>query len=154
MHYPTDVIVGWLMGILVVFLVPFLKKKIKNRWVFYALLVLVTVPGWFYCRSADYFSGFGLLVGFILATEFEDRFVKFENTRNVLRWILRIALGIGLYFGFNSLFKVMFNGDFINSGTLLALAVRSIRYCVTTFVIIGVYPLMFRLGDKIFKKKS
>ena len=66
-HYPTDVIAGWLIGLLILFLVPFLKKKIKNRWVFYALLVLATVPGWFFCKSADYFTGFGFLTGFILA---------------------------------------------------------------------------------------
>lgn len=153
-HYPTDVIAGWLIGAAVIFLVPFLKKKIKNRWVFYAILVLATVPGWFFCKSTDYYTGFGFLTGFILATEFEDRFVKFETTRNVLRWILRLLIGIGLYFAFNTLLKLPFSGDFLDSGTTLAYAVRSIRYFVITFIIIGVYPLIFRLGDKIFKKKS
>ena len=28
------------------------------------------------------------------------------------------------------------------------------RYFVITFVIIGAYPLLFRLGDKVFKKKN
>lgn len=153
-HYPTDVICGWLLGVIVIFLVPFLQKKIKNRWIFYALLVLVALPGWFYCRSADYFTGFGLLIGFILATEFESRIVKFENTRNVLRWILRLALGIGLYFGVNKLLKLPFNSDFLESATMLSFAVRAMRYCVIAFVTMGLYPLLFRLGDKIFKKKN
>ena len=153
-HYPTDVIAGWLLGVIVIFLIPFLKKKIKNRWVFYALLILTTVPGWFFCRSTDFYTGFGFLLGFIIATEFEERFVKFETTRNVLRWILRLALGIGLYFAVNTLLKLPFGKDFLDSGTTLAYAVRSIRYCVITFIIIGVYPLVFRLGDRIFKKKS
>lgn len=153
-HYPTDVIAGWLIGALILFLVPFMQKKIKNRWVFYAILVLVTVPGWFYCKSTDYFTGFGFLTGFILATEFEERFVKFETTRNVLRWILRLLIGIGLYFAFNTLLKLPFSSDFLDSGTTLALGVRAIRYFIITFIIIGVYPLVFKLGDKIFKKKS
>ena len=153
-HYPTDVICGWLIGALILFLIPFLKKKIKNRWVFYAVLVLATVPGWFYCKSTDYFTGFGFLIGFILATEFEARFVKFETTRNVLRWVLRLGIGIGLYFVVNTLLKLPFGSDFLNSGTTLALAVRAIRYFIITFVILGVYPLLFRLGDKIFKKKN
>ena len=153
-HYPTDVIAGWLIGALIIFLVPLLKKKIKNRWIFYAILVLVTVPGWFYCKSTDYYTGFGFLTGFILATEFEERFVKFETTRNVLRWILRLGIGIGLYFGINTLLKLPFSGDFLDSGTTLAYAVRAIRYFVITLVIMGVYPLLFRVGDKIFKKKS
>lgn len=153
-HYPTDVICGWLIGLLVIFLVPLLRKKIKNRWIFYAVLVLVTVPGWFYCKSADYFTGFGFLTGFILATEFEERFVKFETTRNVLRWILRLLIGVGLYFGLNTLLKMPFSSDFLDSGTTLALSVRSIRYFIIIFVIMGVYPLLFRLGDKLFKKKN
>ena len=153
-HYPTDVIAGWLIGALIIFLVPFLKKKIKNRWVFYAILVLATVPGWFFCKSADYFTGFGFLTGFIVATEFEKRFVKFETTRNVLRWILRLLIGVGLYFGVNTLLKLPFGSDFLDSGTTLALAVRAIRYFIITIVIIGVYPIMFLLSDKIFKKKS
>ena len=153
-HYPTDVIAGWLLGVIVIFLIPFLKKKIKNRWVFYALLILTTVPGWFFCRSTDFYTGFGFLLGFILATEFEERFVRFETTRNVLRWILRLALGIGLYFVVNTLLKLPFSKDFLDSGTTLAYAVRSMRYCVITFIIIGVYPMVFRLGDRIFKKKN
>ena len=115
--------------------------------------MLVALPGWFYCRSADYFTGFGLLIGFILATEFEARVVKFENTRNVLRWILRLALGIGLYFGVNKLLKLPFNKDFLESATMLSFAVRAMRYCVIAFVTMGLYPLLFRLGDRIFKKK-
>lgn len=153
-HYPTDVIAGWLLGVIVIFLIPFLKKKIKNRWVFYALLILTTVPGWFFCRSTDFYTGFGFLLGFILATEFEERFVRFETTRNVLRWILRLALGIGLYFVVNTLLKLPFSKDFLDSGTTLAYAVRSMRYSVITFIIIGVYPMVFRLGDRIFKKKN
>ena len=153
-HYPTDVIAGWMIGAVIMLLVPYLKKKIKNRWVFYAILVLSTVPGWFFCKSADYFTGFGFLTGFILATEFEERFVKFETTRNVLRWVLRLLIGVGLYFVVNTLLKLPFSSDFLESGTTLAFAVRAMRYFVITFVIIGAYPLLFRLGDKIFKKNS
>ena len=82
-HYPTDVLCGWALGLIVVFLVPALQRAIKNRWLFYGLLVLIALPGWFYCKSADYYTAFGILVGFIVAVKFEARFVKFENTRNV-----------------------------------------------------------------------
>ena len=82
-HYPTDVLCGWALGLIVVFLVPALQRAIKNRRLFYGLLVLIALPGWFYCKSADYYTAFGILVGFIVAVEFEARFVKFENTRNV-----------------------------------------------------------------------
>ena len=153
-HYPTDVICGWALGLIVIFLVPALQRAIKNRWVFYGLLVLITVPGWFYCKSADYFTAFGMLIGFIIAVEFENRFVKFENTRNVLRCILRVVLGIGVYFGLSTLLKLPFSKEFLNSATMASYAVRAARYCVIVFVTIGVYPMLFRLGDRIFKRKG
>ena len=151
-HYPTDVVCGWALGLIVVFFVPMLQRAIKNRWVFYGLLVLIALPGWFYCKSADYYTSFGILIGFIFAVEFEERFVKFENTRNVLRIILRVALGVGVYFGLSTLSKLPFNKEFLDSATMASYAVRAARYFVIIFVTMGVYPMAFKLGDKIFKK--
>ena len=153
-HYPTDVLCGWALGLIVVFLVPALQRAIKNRWLFYGLLVLIALPGWFYCKSADYYTAFGILVGFIVAVEFEARFVKFENTRNVLRMILRVVLGVGVYFGLSNLSKLLFSKDFLDSATMASYAVRAVRYFVIIFFTIGVYPLIFRLGDRVFKRKG
>lgn len=152
-HYPTDVLCGWALGLIVVFLVPALHRAVKNRWVFYGLLILMTVPGWFYCRSADYYTGFGILIGFIFAVEFEERFVKFENTRNILRMVLRVVLGVGVFFGLSTLSKLPFSKDFLDSATMAAYAVRAVRYVVIIFVTMGVYPLAFRLGDRVFKRE-
>lgn len=151
-HYPTDVICGWLLGLIVVFLVPLIQRVIENRLIFYGILILITIPGLFYCKSQDYYTSFGFLVGFILATEFEEKFVKFENTDNAIRCVLRIALGIGVYFGLNTLLKLPFSSDFLSSSTVPAYLVRAARSCVVIFVTIGVYPFMFRLGDRIFGK--
>ena len=153
-HYPTDVICGWALGLIVAFLVPALQRAIKNRRLFYGLLVLIALPGWFYCKSADYYTAFGILVGFIIAVEFEERFVKFENTRNILRCILRPVLGVAVYFGLNTLLKLPFGKEFLDSATMASYAVRAARYCVVIFFTIGVYPLIFRLGDRVFKRKG
>ncbi len=151
-HYPTDVICGWLLGLIVVLLVPLLQKLIKNRLVFYGIIILITIPGLFYCRSQDYYTAFGSLAGFILAIEFDDKLVNFENTNNPLRCILRVALGIGVYLCLNTLLKLPFSSDFLSSSTVPAYLVRAARSCVVIFVTIGVYPLAFRLGDRIFGK--
>ena len=153
-HYPTDVICGWALGLIVVFLIPALQRAIKNRWIFYGLLVLITLPGWFYCNSADYYTAFGMLIGFIFAVEFENKFVKFENTRNVLRCILRVVLGIGVYFGLSTVLKLPFSKEFLNSATMASYAVRAARYFVIVFVTLGVYPMLFKFGDRVFKRKA
>ncbi len=69
-HFPTDVFVGWALGVLVILLVPWLREKIRNRLLFYAVLLLTTLPGFFYCESSDYFTSFGMLLGFMLAEPF------------------------------------------------------------------------------------
>ena len=88
-HFPTDVLCGWVLGILVILIVSLLRRVIKKSWLFNLILVLATIPGFFYCKSNDYFSAFGMLLGFVLAEPFEQKFVNFENTSNILRCLLR-----------------------------------------------------------------
>ena len=152
-HYPTDVLAGWAIGAIVVFLVPALDRAIKSRAVFFAVLLVLTVPGFFFCRSNDYFSAMGMLVGFMAGTVFEEKLVGFENTRAPLRMILRVLVGGGLFFGLNTLFKLPFSGEFLSSGTYAALLVRGARYAVVIFLLIGVYPMLFRLTARIGRKK-
>ena len=153
-HFPTDVLVGWALGILVVALIPWLRRTIRSRWVFYAVLLLTAVPGFFYCTSSDYYTSFGMLVGFVLAEPFEERFVKFENTRNLFRCVLRTLGGGLIYFGLNTLLKLPFPKELLDAGDLTAHLIRSLRYAVVIFVDIGVYPMLFRVTGKLWRKKS
>lgn len=153
-HFPTDVLFGWLLGLLVVLLLPWLRRKIKNRWVFNLLLLLTALPGFLYCASTDYYTSFGMLLGFVLAEPFEEKFVRFENTHNLLRCLLRVIGGAVLYFGLNTLLKLPFPEALLDAPTLAAYLIRSGRYAVVIFVVIGVYPMLFRLGDRIWKKKG
>ncbi|MBQ6403585.1 MAG: phosphatase PAP2 family protein [Oscillospiraceae bacterium] len=153
-HFPTDVLVGWALGALIIFLIPWLREKIKNRWLFYAVLLLSTLPGFFYCESSDYFTSFGMLIGFMCAEPFEEKFVKFENTRSVVRSILRVIGGAGLYFAVNTVLKMPFSSAFLDSGTVAAHLVRVLRYAVVIFVTVGVYPMLFKLTAKIGAKKA
>ena len=151
-HYPTDVLCGWLLGAVVVILVPWLRKKIKSRWLFYAVLLLSTAPGFFYCDSNDYFTSFGMLLGFVLAEPFEEKYVKFENTRNILRCILRTVGGALVYFGLNEILKLPFPKELLDAGDLTAHLIRSARYAVVIFAAVGVYPLLFKVTGKLWKK--
>ena len=153
-HYPTDVIFGWVLGAVIVALIPWLQHKIKNRWVFYALLVLVSLPGFFYCTSNDYFSSFGMLIGFVLAEPFEERFVKFENTKNILRCILRTIGGAAIYFGLNEVLKLPFSKEVLDAGDLMAQLIRTARYAVVIFTVIGIYPALFKLTGRLWERKK
>ena len=151
-HYPTDVLCGWLLGLAVILFVPWLQKKLNNDRMLYAMMLLVTLPGFFYCRSHDFFEGYGMLLGFALAMEFEQKYVNFENTRGVLRCILRVVGGVAVFFGLNTLLKMPFSQDFLNSAEMASLLVRTVRYTLVVFAVLGVSPMLFKYTAKWFEK--
>lgn len=151
-HYPTDVLCGWALGLFGVFFYSLLENKIKDRRIIYIILAVIGLPGFFYCTTNDFYTTYGMMIGFFLGDLFDERYVDFENTRNVLRGILRVAIGCGLYLGLNVLLKLPFKSEFLDSGTTLAFLVRTIRYTVIIFVIMGVYPMIFAVTDKWWKR--
>ena len=153
-HYPTDVLVGWALGGLSILIVSALRKAIKNDLAFYGVLLLTTIPGLFYCKSADYFTGFGLLLGFMAGDLLEQKKVQFENTHNLLRCVLRALGGAVIFFALNTLLKLPFPKDFLEESTFASLLVRALRYGVIAFVLFGIYPMLFRVTGKWFGKKE
>ena len=144
-HYPTDVLCGWVLGLVIIVAVPRLQQRFHNQRLFYGLLLLLGLPGFFYCKSSDFFTGYGMLAGFVLGTEFEQKCVNFENTRSPQRSVLRVLGGVAVFFGLNTLLKLPFSKDFLENGTMAACLVRTLRYAVVIFADMGVYPLVFRL---------
>ena len=142
-HYPSDVLGGWLLGLAVIWILPWLYRKIDNKVLLYALLIALALPGLFYCRSTDYFTGLGLLIGFVLGTAFEERYVRFENTRKPVAAVLRVAGGLAVYLLLDVLLKLPFSADFLGSGSMAALMVRCARYGIIAFLDFGVYPMAF-----------
>ena len=120
----------------------------------YGILLLMGLPGFFYCKSLDFFEGYGMLLGFVLAVEFEQKYVNFENVRGALRSVLRVVGGVAVFFGLNELTKMPFSADFLNSGAMSALLIRTARYTLVVFVVMGVYPMLFKYTAKWFKKKD
>ena len=155
-HYPTDVLAGWAGGTVLVFLMPFLMKKMK-RWVLHLVLVILALPGVFYCQTNDYFTGLGLMIGFFLALPFEERFVRFKNLdfkekKSYLWAILRVLGGFAVYLAMNTLLKLPFSDAFLEEAAIGAFLVRTVRYAVVTFTAIGVYPMVFGFIEKDRKR--
>ena len=150
-HFPTDVLFGWALGLTVVLLVPFFQKKFEKLWVYYLVLLVLALPGWFYCKTNDFFTSYGMMLGFFAGDLFEEKYVKFKNTTCWWKMILRVLGGGAVYFGLNSLLKLPFSSSFLNSGTTLAYLVRALRYALILFVDVAIYPMCFdriKLGKK------
>ena len=152
-HYPTDVLAGWAVGLAAIGFNMALVKYVKKEWIRYAILLVLTVPGIFWCTSRDYFTALGLLIAAAVAFPYEEKYVKFRDTRNIWAMILRAAGAFVIYFALNTLLKTPFSKEWLDSGELLANLVRTARYAVILFVIIGVYPRVFPVFEKIGKKQ-
>ena len=154
MHYPTDVLAGWALGLLCIGIFTLLEKNMKNEWIRHLILLASVLPGVFYVRTDDYFTALGLMIGLIAAIHFEERFVNFSDTRNVWAMILRVVGAFAIFLVMNKLLKMPFSTEFLTGGTLEAFLVRTARYALIVFVMIGVYPKVFPLYEKVGKKEG
>ena len=147
-HYPTDVLVGWLCGLILLFSLPYIQKWFKNKYMFYLVLVILFSVGFFYCTSNDYYTCYGIMLGYFISDYFEEKYVNFEPTKVYWKQALRLIGGILIFFGGNALLKLPFSSEFLSSGTTISFLVRTIRYMIVIFLMMGVYPMIFGKFDK------
>ena len=151
-HYPTDVLAGWAVGLLAVGFNVLLQKKVGKEWMRFAIILALALPGVFWCRSRDYFSALGLITGAAFGFPFEAKHIQFKDTRNPWAMILRVVGAFAVYYALNTLLKLPFSKEFLDNGTVAAGLVRTARYAVVLFTALAVYPRLFPLFEKIGKK--
>lgn len=143
-HYPTDILAGWVISALVILVI----SRIKNQYIVYLLMALIGIVGCFFSKSADYFSSLGITFGFIAGFIFEEKLVRFENTEKVFAMILRTLGGLIFFVLVDKILEVPFSKEFLSSASGLSFMVRTIRYTIASFAVIGVYPMLFSYVDK------
>ena len=152
MHYPTDILAGWALGLACAGICLVLEKKVRNPWIRHLILLAAALPGLFFVRTEDYYTSLGLLIGLIAAIHFEEKYVNFKDTRNIWAMILRVLGAFAIYYVLNTLLKLPFGREFLSGGTMPAFLVRTARYALILFTIVGVYPKLFPLFEKIGRK--
>jgi membrane-associated phospholipid phosphatase len=149
-HYPTDVLGGYIIAVVAMEIVSRLQQYRDKRWLLYLVLTLGYGLGIFFCRTEDFFTSYGIMIGFFIAVPFEEHFVKFENTKSIFRSVLRLLGGAALYVIINTGLKYFAP----TQGDLAPLIFRMIRYAIVLFLLTGVYPLVFRYTGKLFEDKE
>lgn len=153
MHYPTDVLVGWILGFAVIGVFALLDRYVHKEWQYHLILLISTLPGLFYVRTSDYYTSLGCMIGTIAAIYFERKYVNYRETRKIPAMLLRILGAVLMYFVLNTLLKLPFDKQFLAEPTLGAFLIRTARYAIIIFIIIGVYPMVFPLFERIGNKK-
>lgn len=134
-HYPKDVIVGAVLGILISFICYRLYMKINNKMLLYSITFLIFLPALTFAHSADFIKGMGTYLGFLIGIFIEKKYVNFSIEGNVGSKIIRVLIGLLILIILKSGLKLI-----LPSGNMFAF----IRYSLISFFGIGIYPLIFK----------
>ena len=144
-HFPTDVIAGIALGVIVAIFINYIYTKFKDyKFQIHLIILFIFTPLLFFYEDfnlfikigKDFYKGYALLLGFILALYIEKKFVDFSNDVKIrtrlLRFIGGLLTAIAVY--------VSLKFTFIKIDTIIT---SFIRYFLLTFITIGLYPLLF-----------
>ena len=149
-HYPSDVIVGLILGVAVTIGFGILYDKAKNKNLLMLIMLLALVPFFIIFMfekdenalslAANFYKMFGMFSGLLVGTIFEENLVKYDIAGPIWKKILRVVIVIGLVFAVKEGFKLIYKG----AGVEVTLIMDSIRYFLMLFVGLGVCPLLFK----------
>lgn len=139
-HYPTDVMLGWGLGLIFVFVLNGVEHKLGYKTGFISILIIGAV-GFFFCRDDEFFSSYGIALGLLFGFMYEEKYVNFEKSTKWWSYIIRPVLGVLIFVIVSVIFKIPAKAI---SAEWLSFVFRLVRYAVATFVIIGPYPHLFK----------
>ncbi|MFW5847740.1 MAG: phosphatase PAP2 family protein [bacterium] len=171
-HYLTDVIAGGLLGLALVYLINYYLNKINNLMKAYHLIAIIgiitlivfTIIYLFKANTSTFFDAesfyfnieniakmIGALVGFIIGVSIEDKYIKFNNHKNIYKNIMRFILGIIVVFitriALKELFTLIVNPETLTDEiflSILAITFDFLRYSIMVIIGIGIYPYIFK----------
>lgn len=148
-HYPTDVLAGWAVGILCILVLCGIENRHGYKAAFLVTLA-VSLAGFFYCSDTEFYSGYGVGLGLFLGFMFEEKFVKFEYCKKWWTYLLRPVGGVLTFLILTVVLKLPAEHLLPDETAPAALIYRLFRYTFCTFVTIGIYPFAFKLCKNKF----
>lgn len=140
-HYPTDIFAGYIIGAISIIFISLIIKK-YNYKVGFLIILLISLIGFFYCKDIEFYSCYGITLGLLLGFVYEEKKVNFENSKRWWSIIIRPLFGLIIFIIISALLKLPVNN--IKSGSYFLFIYRFLRYTISTFIIIGLYPHLFK----------
>ena len=134
-HYPKDVIVGGILGVLTSLICYKLYNRFENKMLLYVITFIVFIPALTFEHSADFIKGMGTYLGFVIGMYIEKKYVNFSIEGSTTVKVIRVLLGILILLVLQVGLKAIFPSETIFS---------FIRYALISFVGIGIYPMIFK----------
>ena len=134
-HYPKDVIVGGILGVLTSLICYKLYNKFENKMLLYVITFVIFIPALTFAHSADFIKGMGTYLGFIIGIYIEKKYVNFSVEGSTGNKIIRVLLGILILLALQVGLKVL-----LPSATIFSF----IRYLLISLTGIGIYPMVFK----------
>ena len=134
-HYPKDVIVGAILGVLTAWICYKLYIRIENKMLLYLITFVLFLPALTFAHSADFIKGLGTYFGFLIGMFVEKKYVNFSVEGTRVNKIIRVLIGVLILLILQTGLKVI-----LPTGQIFAF----IRYAVISFFGIGIYPIIFK----------
>lgn len=156
-HYPKDVIVGLLLGYALTFLCPYILRKCQNEFkkelILFGITLAVFLPFIFIFYQKEYLNiklyrdfylSYALFAGYFVAYILDNKFVNYSCNTKLSKRFLRL-LGAIIVFAIIE-YGLKFTFNLFTEGSIV---LDFIRYFLITFMVLGVYPLIFK--NNLFK---
>ena len=134
-HYPKDVVVGMIIGIVFSYLCLWLYKKVRNRIVLYFVSSAAMFVFFLFEPSKDYIKSCGLLLGFAVAMLIDRKLLHYETKVRFAARLLRFALGLVVAAIVYLPMKLLLPDILIFS---------FLRYFILIVAVLGIYPATFK----------
>ncbi len=137
-HWPTDVLAGLAIGILLPLLLWMLYRRISpgKRPLFFLCITLLFLPFLFLKGDVgDLWKSFGFSLGIAAGNFLEQKYVRFETGGRFWKLALRYLIGMGIVFLLDVGLKAVFP-----EGNLFNL----IRYSILPVVMLAGWPALFK----------
>lgn len=145
-HFPLDVIFGIIFGIGLSNLLNYIyDRPTKEVYLNSIVIGISTVFAIIYLFSPnilylDFCKFYGLFLGYIFATSFEQKYVNFDYNTSLFKKILRVVIGVVLAFSLKEGIKMILQTDDI----YLSYLFNVIRYFLLVAIVFGLLPLVFK----------
>ena len=138
-HFPTDTIAGFIIALVIILILSRIFDRIENRAYLYLGIIALSLIGIVFCPDINYIKYVALLSGISLGFLVEEKYVNFENPKSRRDSFIRLAGAVILFaLLFVLIPKMAGNTDLV----------KCIVHFLSTFIMLAVYPLLFKRIDR------